>query len=65
MAMHRTALAAAITVSAITFTQIATAADLPSKAPFYMPLTPVFSWTGCYIGGNIGLWLGTRDRLYF
>ena len=52
--MHRTALAAAITVSAITFTQIATAADLPSKAPFYMPLTPVFSWTGCYIGGNIG-----------
>jgi outer membrane immunogenic protein len=54
MAMHRTALAAAITVSAITFTQIATAADLPSKAPFYMPLTPVFSWTGCYIGGNIG-----------
>ena len=44
--MHRTALAAAITVSAITFTQIATAADLPRKAPFYMPLTPVFVWTG-------------------
>ncbi|MGA7154468.1 MAG: hypothetical protein WBY84_24160 [Pseudolabrys sp.] len=49
--MHRTALAAAITVSAIAFTQIASAADLPRKAPFYMP---VFSWTGCYIGGNIG-----------
>jgi outer membrane immunogenic protein len=49
--MHRTALAAAITVSAIAFTQIASAADLPRKAPFYMP---VFSWTGCYIGGNTG-----------
>ena len=49
--MHRTALAGAITVSAITFTQIASAADLPRAAPFYMP---VFSWTGCYVGGNIG-----------
>ena len=49
--MHRTAFAAAITVSAIAFTQIASAADLPREAPFYMP---VFSWTGCYIGGNIG-----------
>ena len=31
------------------------AADLPSKAPAYVPppLRPI-TWTGCYIGGNIG-----------
>ena len=36
-------------------TGIAGAADLPVKArpaPVYVP--PAFSWTGCYIGGNIG-----------
>ena len=50
-AMHRTSFAAVATASAIAFTQIASAADLPRKAPAY---TPFFSWTGCYIGGNIG-----------
>jgi outer membrane immunogenic protein len=34
-------------------TGVAGAADLPIKAPpVYMP--PAFSWTGCYIGGNVG-----------
>jgi len=32
---------------------IAAAADLPSP-PAYMPVTPVFQWTGFYIGGNAG-----------
>jgi outer membrane immunogenic protein len=32
---------------------VASAADLPVKAP-PLPPPPVFSWTGCYIGGNIG-----------
>jgi outer membrane immunogenic protein len=50
-AMHRTSFAAVVAASAITLTQIASAADLPRKAPAY---TPFFSWTGCYIGGNIG-----------
>jgi outer membrane immunogenic protein len=49
--MHRTFFAAVIAAFGITFIQIASAADLPRKAPAY---TPVFSWTGCYIGGNIG-----------
>lgn len=31
------------------------AADLPTKASAYnAPLAAPFSWTGCYIGGNIG-----------
>jgi outer membrane immunogenic protein len=33
----------------------ASAADLPRKAPAYVPPPPPpITWTGCYIGGNIG-----------
>jgi opacity protein-like surface antigen len=34
----------------------AMAGDLPLKAPIYQPaaMTPAWSWTGFYIGGNIG-----------
>ena len=33
----------------------ALAADLPRKAPAYIPpAPPPISWTGCYIGGNVG-----------
>src|SRR5690242_10508151 len=33
----------------------ASAADLPRKAPAYMPPpAPTYVWTGCYIGGNVG-----------
>jgi outer membrane immunogenic protein len=34
-------------------TGVASAADMPVKAPPYVP-PPAFSWTGCYLGGNIG-----------
>jgi hypothetical protein len=41
--------------SAVAFTQIAFAADLPRKAPAYSPPPPlVYNWTGFYIGGNVG-----------
>jgi outer membrane immunogenic protein len=31
------------------------AADMPLKAPVYKaPLPPVYSWTGFYVGGNVG-----------
>ena len=31
------------------------AADLPRKAPAYVPpAPPPITWTGCYIGANIG-----------
>lgn len=36
--------------------QSATAADLPSRPVYKPPLVvaPVYNWTGCYVGGNIG-----------
>ena len=32
------------------------AADLPSPAPppVYLPPVPIFTWTGIYVGGQIG-----------
>ena len=35
-------------------TAVAGAADMPMKAPPPPPPLPVFSWTGFYVGGNIG-----------
>ena len=40
---------------------MASAADLPRKAPVYTPSPPVFSWTGFYVGGNVG-WGWLRDK---
>ncbi len=53
--MRRLSLALVSAVSALALTQIASAADLPRKAPAYMPPPPPpFTWTGCYIGINGG-----------
>jgi outer membrane immunogenic protein len=44
----------------------ATAADLSVKAPAYRAPPPVyvFSWTGCYIGGNVGgVWIRKDETL--
>jgi outer membrane immunogenic protein len=48
--------------------QIASAADMAVKAPVYRPAPPPapppLTWTGCYIGGNLGAgWQGT-DQTY-
>jgi outer membrane immunogenic protein len=47
----------------IGFSGSAFAADLPSRAapPVYLPPPPVFSWTGVYIGGQIGYQWGTSS----
>ncbi len=44
------------TVALATLAGSAFAADLPSRkeAPVYLAPTPVFSWTGFYVGGDIG-----------
>jgi outer membrane immunogenic protein len=52
-------LAIAITVTALIGTP-AFAADMPLKAPPPAP-APVYSWTGWYIGGNIGGGWGDRN----
>jgi outer membrane immunogenic protein len=44
-----------VAVSTLALVQIASAADLPHKAPVYTPPPPaVFSWAGFYVGGNAG-----------
>jgi len=39
------------------------AADLPSRAPppVYVPPAPIFTWTGIYIGGQVGYAWGTNN----
>ena len=62
--MRHLSLALISAVSAIAFTQIASAADLPRKAPAYTPppLMPVLSWTGWYVGLNAGAtWFNNND----
>ena len=44
----------------------ASAADLPRKAPpaYIPPAPPPITWTGCYIGANIG-WVGGHVKAEF
>jgi outer membrane immunogenic protein len=60
--MRRLSVAVIAAASAVAFMQIASAADLPVKAPRYAPpLPPSYNWTGFYIGGNIGGSFGNAD----
>jgi len=49
-------------VGAVALAGSALAADLPSRAPppVYLPPAPIFTWTGVYIGGQIGYSWGTQ-----
>jgi outer membrane immunogenic protein len=53
--MYRKILLASVGAIALTGSA-AFAADLPSRAPppVYLPPPPIFTWTGIYIGGQIG-----------
>ncbi|WP_395664413.1 outer membrane protein [Methylocella sp.] len=50
-------------VGAVALAGTAMAADLPSRAapPVYVPPAPIFTWTGVYIGGQIGYGWGTSN----
>ena len=53
--MRHFSLALLSAISAIALPQFASAADLPVKAPAYRaPPVVTQTWTGCYIGGNVG-----------
>jgi outer membrane immunogenic protein len=55
--MRRLHCAFLATVAVIGFASVAAAADMPVKAPVYKAPVAVpipYTWTGCYIGGNIG-----------
>jgi outer membrane immunogenic protein len=55
--MRRTTLAI---VALVGIASVASAADLPRKAPVAAPIAPpVYSWTGFYVGGDVG---GLRTR---
>ena len=44
-------------VACLAFAGPSIAADLARPAPVYIPppvVVPVFTWTGCYVGGNVG-----------
>jgi opacity protein-like surface antigen len=53
----------AISLAVALFGGPASAADLSYKAPVKAEpaAAPVFSWTGCYVGGHVGGGWGTRD----
>ena len=59
--MKRTLLCAAALIS---MTSLGYAADLPSRAlaPAPIYVAPAFSWTGFYVGGNVGAAWGGRDN---
>jgi outer membrane immunogenic protein len=61
--MYRKILLASVGAIALTGSA-ALAADLPSRAPppVYLPPAPIFTWTGIYIGGQIGYAWGTGSN---
>ncbi len=50
------------TISSIAFLQLASAADLPVKAPARVVAPPLYNWSGFYAGLNIGGSWGNQDN---
>jgi outer membrane immunogenic protein len=64
-AMYRNILLASVGALALTGSA-ALAADLPSRAPppVYLPPAPIFTWTGIYVGGQVGYAWGSGNLNY-
>ena len=42
-------------VAVFGFASVASAADMPVKAPVYRaPVATIYNWTGCYVGAHVG-----------
>jgi outer membrane immunogenic protein len=61
--MHHSSIAVIAAVSTVALMQIASAADLPVKAPPPI-VAPAYNWTGFYVGGNIGYSWGKADSTF-
>src|SRR3974390_3292407 len=60
--MRRMSIAAVAAVSTVAFAQIASAADMPTKAPIVRaPATVAANWTGFYVNGGIGYGMWAAD----
>jgi outer membrane immunogenic protein len=61
---RRTSIAGALISGAMLVAGSAMAADMPAKAPLLKapPMMPVYSWTGCYIGGGGGYGMWNQDN---
>lgn len=60
--MTRLAVAAGAAAFTFAFTQIAPAADMPRKAPITpAPMVAPYSWTGFYVGANVGYGWSDQD----
>lgn len=57
----RLRIASMIAVTAAVVSTSAMAADLPAKAPPYVPPAPVWNWSGFYIGGHVGAAFSGND----
>jgi len=63
--MRRISIACIAAIAAVGVSNIASAADLPAKAPIYKaPVAVAPDWTGFYVGGNIGGGWGNRSVDY-
>jgi outer membrane immunogenic protein len=63
--MRRLSAAIAATISVFAFTQVAFAADMPSKGPAIAPAPVAPSWNGFYIGGDLGgAWMSGQDYAF-
>ena len=56
---------AVIVASMAAFVQSGSAADIPARgarvAPMTAPVVSAYSWTGCYVGGNVGYGWSPKD----
>ena len=61
--MRRFQCALLATIALIGFASVASSADLPVKGPVYKApvAAPAFSWTGFYVGANVGYGWGGTD----
>jgi outer membrane immunogenic protein len=59
--MRRLSIALIAAASTIALTQMASAADLPRKAPVYVPPPPVADWSGVYVGLEGGYGWGHQN----